>query len=141
LVRRESQTLTTHNTTGYSKVIPNHRCQLLVAAPAAAPITATTAASQRNLRLDSPQPMPGGDPSRDKREWGGDSSTEPKNPSPDPPCALLFVCPLLLSAPPQEEDNRCDSTSVGRRGVTVGWHRGRVRLAATVRGCTLVAVG
>jgi len=39
---------------------------------------AAAAAWQRYLRLDSPQPMPGGDPPRDERGWGGDSNSEPE---------------------------------------------------------------
>ena len=44
---------------------------------------AAAAALQWNLRLDSPQPMPGGDPPRDDKGWGGFSNTEPENPDPN----------------------------------------------------------
>jgi len=73
-------------------MIPIRQCQLLVAAPAAAPVAAAAAAWQQNLRLDSPQPMPGGDPPKDERGCGGDSNTEreiltPSLPSSFPPPA------------------------------------------------------
>ena len=54
---------------------------------------------------------------RDERGWGGDSSTEPENPDP-------FSCQLHHrdgdeDAQSEEDDNRCNSTLMGRGGATV----------------------